>query len=594
MSERNATKCYLLRIDLLHAHQPTWREVVVPSDISLDLLHDVIQVAMGWEEAHPHEFEFKGVRYQSMFFGGEHLEEMVALDQLLKRARQKLNYMYDFGDGWAHSITLKKALPWNEAEVYVCTDGAGACPLEDCGGVYGHEQICNYVRDPKSADGGFMDYEEWVPEDYDPDRYDRDAVNEDLADLKLEHSGEGDEELFDEIVAEMEESGQFDGTLGELNAWLEEGEMDEDVAAPEPYAHLLEEELSAFRRAFIEGAKVRESEPWKCLWDQDIFGVRDPESGLLDFVSILGRGGEVYAVHVHRPPEAYDFWCAAKAGTQDMDSMAAYLRQIRMVELEFVNKAEMEPEDLELYERLEYPAPKRGSRRWMRVRRYHPRGMPWYAPPELMPALTRGAALACRFVEVIRSEPDRSRSAYLEQGPAAAGVPASLPVFTLPSGGRSKDWKAWELQVEAVNWAEAGGARLEYAPVEFELERVAALPVVDETWEVGAVYAEEAVMAEEGPVIPIVAMAAPTVKEGPAPEPYISSRLEEGPGDCVWKAFMQTAIGRGERPATLLVTTDTAFNTFDPLSRLAGLRLERVDGFVHLDGFFAMLQDGMF
>ena len=435
MGERR--KRYQLRIELEDAHRPIWREVIVPSDLSLDVLHEVIQCAMGWDDAHMHEFTFKGTRYSSAFMGDDfadaEAEEAVGLDELLKRARQKLIYRYDFGDGWRHSVTLKKTLPWDDAEIFVCTDGEGACPLEDCGGVFGHERICCYLENPAAPHDGFMDYEDRVPEGYDPDFFDREAANETLANFQLEESDEANVALYDEIVAEMEEAGLPVPDLDELfgsSGW----EEPDETAPPKPYAQLSEEELSAFRAVFVLGETIREVEPWKDLWDQDIFGVRDPDSGLLDIVSVLGRNGEVYAVHVHRPPECYDFWHASSEGTLTMDTVVSYLRRIRMVELEFVDEAELETEDFELYERLDFPAPPPGPHRWMRVRRYHPRSVPWFAAPDELEPLLRGASLAARFVEAVRAEPDRSRSRYIEVGPREAGAPDFLPMFEPPKG----------------------------------------------------------------------------------------------------------------------------------------------------------------
>ena len=590
-------KRYKLRIELTDAHRPIWREVVGPSDLSLDIVHEAIQRAMGWEDKHPHAFTFKGTRYYSTFMGGEvadgEAEEMVDLDTLLKRARQTLSYVYDFGDEWRHSVTLKETLPWDDGEIFVCTEGEGACPLEDCGGAHGHERICRYLENPAAMRDGGADYGVWIPEGYDPDDFDREAANEDLAALELEESDEANAALYDEIVAEMEEAGMEVPDLNELFGGDDsDSEERDDAPHPEPYAHLSEAELSAFRSVFAEGGKIREAEPWKDLWDQDIFGVRDPESGLLDIVSILGRNGEVYAVHVHRPPEGYAFWRASKEGTLAMDTVGKYLRQIRMIELEFLNKETMEAEDHELYERLGYASPRRGPQRWMRVRRYHPRSVPWFATPDELPPLVRGAALACRFVDAVRAEPDRSRSKYIDVGPKEAGVPESLPVFALPDRREATNWESWELEVRPVDWDEGEAARSVFCPPEFELERMAALPGMDEIWEVGAIYGEEPCMTEHGPVIPIIAATAPVDEGGQMPEPYLSSDLEETPADCVWKVFVQAASRRGGRPSGLRVTSDSAHAAFEAFSRRSGMALQRTSEFVHLGALFAMVREG--
>ena len=48
-------KGYQLRITLREL-PTTWRRVVVPQGITFRTLHYVIQFAMGWQDAHLHEF----------------------------------------------------------------------------------------------------------------------------------------------------------------------------------------------------------------------------------------------------------------------------------------------------------------------------------------------------------------------------------------------------------------------------------------------------------------------------------------------------------------------------------------------------------
>jgi hypothetical protein len=49
-------KRYLLKIKLLEIEPEIWRQFIVPADITLDRLHDVIQIVMGWTDSHLYEF----------------------------------------------------------------------------------------------------------------------------------------------------------------------------------------------------------------------------------------------------------------------------------------------------------------------------------------------------------------------------------------------------------------------------------------------------------------------------------------------------------------------------------------------------------
>jgi pRiA4b ORF-3-like protein len=86
---------YRLRIDLSGTEPPLRRQLEVASDLFLDELHWIIQVAFGWMDCRLH---------QSI------PEEEVRLDEVLVRRGDKLFYEYDFGDGWQHTIKLEAAL----------------------------------------------------------------------------------------------------------------------------------------------------------------------------------------------------------------------------------------------------------------------------------------------------------------------------------------------------------------------------------------------------------------------------------------------------------------------------------------------------
>lgn len=66
--------------------------------------------------------------------------------------RQKLLYVYDFGDDWVHEIVLEDIL----TVIYphpVCTAGKGCCPPENCGGPMGYEMLKETLETkPNSAE----------------------------------------------------------------------------------------------------------------------------------------------------------------------------------------------------------------------------------------------------------------------------------------------------------------------------------------------------------------------------------------------------------------------------------------------------------
>src|SRR5229473_63323 len=54
---------YQIKVTLLGTNPPIWRRLLVPADVTLAQLHDVLQAAMGWEDGHMHEFSIGQRRF---------------------------------------------------------------------------------------------------------------------------------------------------------------------------------------------------------------------------------------------------------------------------------------------------------------------------------------------------------------------------------------------------------------------------------------------------------------------------------------------------------------------------------------------------
>ena len=173
---------YQLKVTLRDSKPPIWRRIQVTSDIRLSTLHQVLQVVMGWEDAHLHQFMAHGFYYGTPHpdFGFEvKNEQHASLQQVVSRAKDKLIYEYDFGDSWEHELLVEKILPLEEGKHYpVCLTGKRACPPEDCGGIWGYTSLLDAIRDPEHPE--HEERVEWVGSTFDPDIFDLDEVNREL------------------------------------------------------------------------------------------------------------------------------------------------------------------------------------------------------------------------------------------------------------------------------------------------------------------------------------------------------------------------------------------------------------------------------
>lgn len=179
-------KIYQIKVTLLGSKPPIWRRLLVPAALTLEQLHSVIQIAMGWQDCHLHEFRIGRVRYSlpdpveiDMDVDTTN-ERSVRVFSVLGKVGAKAIYTYDFGDGWEHSLMVEKVLPPDPALAYpLCTGGKRHCPPEDCGGVWGYDNLLNAIRDPDHEDHEQM--QEWLGEGLDPEAFSVEEVNQRLA-----------------------------------------------------------------------------------------------------------------------------------------------------------------------------------------------------------------------------------------------------------------------------------------------------------------------------------------------------------------------------------------------------------------------------
>ncbi len=166
---------YQIKVTLEGSKPPIWRRLLVPGDVTLAQLHDIIQIAMGWEGYHLHQFIVGDTYYGEPHPDYEPWLEMrderrVRLHQIAPREGMKFRYEYDFGDGWMHQILVEKILPPEPGKVYpVCIKGKRACPPEDVGGIWGYYDFLEAIRNPEHPE--HADYLEWIGGEFDPEAF---------------------------------------------------------------------------------------------------------------------------------------------------------------------------------------------------------------------------------------------------------------------------------------------------------------------------------------------------------------------------------------------------------------------------------------
>jgi hypothetical protein len=141
-----------LKITLDRVKPAVLRRVEVPSDIRLDRLHLVIQAAMGWTNSHLYELRAGGVGWSTPLPDAEWADDSLDArkarlgDVLADVGTKTLRYLYDFGDGWEHTIKVERLIDPAPGLLYPrLVEAVGACPPEDVGGRWGYAEFLEAI-----------------------------------------------------------------------------------------------------------------------------------------------------------------------------------------------------------------------------------------------------------------------------------------------------------------------------------------------------------------------------------------------------------------------------------------------------------------
>lgn len=163
-----------LKITLDYVEPLVLRRIEVPADIRLDRLHLILQAVMGWATYHLWEFHVRALRFGPPgqdfgFSDGPRNAEKATLQAVIEDAGAKtLKYLYDFGDGWEHTIKVERISEAAAGAAYpALIEAKGACPPEDIGGPPGYAEYLDAMTNPDHE--RHDELVQWRRPDFDPD-----------------------------------------------------------------------------------------------------------------------------------------------------------------------------------------------------------------------------------------------------------------------------------------------------------------------------------------------------------------------------------------------------------------------------------------
>ena len=171
---------YRIYFQLEVIEPPIWRRVELSSQSTLDQLHGILQIAMGWEDYHLHEFTVDGMRYGLPDPDGDESEivadKTVCLADVLRAPGAEMSYLYDFGDDWLITIRLEAVVEEEPGAQYPrVVEGARSGPPDDCGGPFGYADFLDVLVSPKHK--RFKEMSKWVGPNFNAEYFSVEKMN---------------------------------------------------------------------------------------------------------------------------------------------------------------------------------------------------------------------------------------------------------------------------------------------------------------------------------------------------------------------------------------------------------------------------------
>jgi hypothetical protein len=172
---------YQLKVTLRNIHPPIWRRVQVWEDVTLAQLHRVLQMVMGWEDVHLHEFRIGRKTYGVPDPDDERKiidVKRTRIHDVIQQVGTEFEYFYDLGDYWQHDLQLEVILqPAPDTPYPRCIAGERNCPPEDVGGPGGYEEYLEAMADPEHEE--HEDMIQWGGP-FDPEAFSVEKINRQL------------------------------------------------------------------------------------------------------------------------------------------------------------------------------------------------------------------------------------------------------------------------------------------------------------------------------------------------------------------------------------------------------------------------------
>lgn len=152
--------------------------------------------------------------------------------------------------------------------------------------------------------------------------------------------------------------------------------------------------LDAWGPLYNAALAFRDLAPWRFLYDDQLFGVKDPATGQIGYCCVLGTLGEILALCVYRGSEGLELYRRLQSGSLGPGDDETIAGQNAIL-AEFADRPDLEKEDLSIIKSLNLSI--RGRKQYPRFRSYLPGYSQWFLNEAEVRFLTLALKAAGQF-----------------------------------------------------------------------------------------------------------------------------------------------------------------------------------------------------
>jgi len=334
-------------------------------------------------------------------------------------------------------------------------------------------------------------------------------------------------------------------------------------------------DLSLWKDLYDAAGEFKALAPWQWMYDSDIFGVQNPETGEMGYCCIMGRAGEHFAMAVYPGEKGLFSFFNLLRSADEINPDPDLLFDQNCIKVSFEDRKDMDSTDRRIMKKLNLKF--RGRTNWPLFRRFSPGYFPWFLSEDEIRFLTIALQQAIEVTPRFRENPELLRKETKK----------SVKIFTrlAEKANGNISWKdAWQAPVFADQ------PSIKTPPVDqIRLRSIGKnLKPSDAIWEFDTWYFPNPIQEkkDERPYYPVM-LGWANQSTGMILQHEMSTKADYP--NHVQQQFYKILEKINVMPREIWVQKDDCFDILEPLCQAAGIKLELYDGLIAIETIKAFL-----